>query len=82
MNNSSNFQKAKYTKQTIKCFRNNPYIEALPMILNEDEFIDIVNVYPDYSEEERKLPIEERLHCVDLVYEFFQGLSFQTRLYI
>lgn len=79
-NNINNFQKADYKDQIVKDYIGNPYIEALPSILSEDEFMELVNVYPSYSEKERALPIEVRLHCVELVYECFQQLSFHTAI--
>lgn len=71
---------AKYKEQTIKSYKGNPFIEALPPILHEDEISDLFNEYPDYDERERKLPIEERVHCLDLVYQCFQELTFHEEI--
>lgn len=74
--NISNFQIPEYKKQTVESYKGNPHIEALPNVLSDDEFANLVNNYPQYNEEERKLSIELRLHSVELVYECFQALDF------
>lgn len=71
---------AKYKEQPIKSYKGNPFIEALPPILHEDDFANLFNEYPEYDENERNLPIEERLHCLDLIYECFQELSFHEEI--
>lgn len=74
------FQVANYKEQNVPSYKGNPFIEALPNILSEEEFLKLVNTYPPYDENERNLPIKERIHCLNLVYECFQELEFHEEL--
>lgn len=74
------FQVAEYKEQNVPSYKGNPFIEALPNILSEEDFMNLVNTYPIYDENERNLPIQERIHCLNLVYECFQQLDFHEQL--
>jgi len=62
---------AQYRDQEIERYRGNPFIEALPPILTEDQAMDLLARYPKYDEKERLLPAHLRLHMVLNVAECF-----------
>jgi hypothetical protein len=66
--------KANYHEE-ISIYRNNPLIEALPEILEEDKVIDKLKFYPEFVEEERNLPAHLRLHLIQNVLDLFILLS-------
>lgn len=63
---------AKYTKQKVPDYRENPLIEALPDIFSEEELFDVLSSYPVYDEKEKKLPPHIRYHCVMRITRYFQ----------
>jgi AAA domain len=58
----------------ISIYSGNPLIEALPPILMEEEVIEKLQFYPEFSEEERNLPTHLRLHLIQNVLQFFTPL--------
>lgn len=66
---------ANYKKQLLPEYGGNPLIEALPKILNKEEYIDAVTNYPLFNESDRFLPPEVRLQCVMRMTHYFQPLS-------
>lgn len=58
----------------ISIYNGNPLIEALPAILTEEEVIEKLQFYPEFSEEERYLPTHLRLHLIQNVLQFFTPL--------
>ncbi|MFZ5969412.1 MAG: ATP-binding protein [Bacillota bacterium] len=56
---------AKYSKQIIEEYKDNPLIEALPYILSNNEIKIKMQYYPYYDVKEKLLPTELRLHCVN-----------------
>jgi len=62
---------AQYLSQDIERYRGNPFIEALPPILTEDQSMDLLARYPRYHEKDRLLPAHLRLHLVLNVSECF-----------
>ncbi|GAX45295.1 Tn7-like transposition protein C [Tolypothrix sp. NIES-4075] len=58
----------------ISIYSGNPLIEALPTILTEDEVIEKLQFYPEFSESERQLPAHLRLHLIQNVLQFFTPL--------
>lgn len=71
---------ADYKEQILPEYKNNPLIEALPMIQTMDEFITSVSCYPAFSKSERNLDASLRLHCVDRILDYFQPLSSHIEL--
>jgi hypothetical protein len=71
---------ADYKEQILPEYKNNPLIEALPMIQTMDEFITSVSCYPAFSKSERNLDASLRLHCVYRILDYFQPLSSHIEL--
>jgi hypothetical protein len=55
---------ATYKTQAVRAYAGNPLLEALPMILSEDDAIDGLGYYPDYRREDRALPNHIRYHII------------------
>lgn len=53
----------------------NPFIEALPPILNERDVARKLSVYPFYDERERLLDAKHRIHLTQRLYQYFQPLA-------
>lgn len=66
--------KADYISQEIIGYAGNPFIEALPPILTEDEAMEALAYYPGYDEEERPLPSHLRLHLIQSALQLFAPL--------
>lgn len=72
---------AEYSEQVIDEYRNNAFIEALPPILSRNEVIEQLASYPKYSQEERNLSSQYRLHIVvQRLLQLFQPLSLHLEL--
>lgn len=69
-------EKADYKEQLIPEYRGHPLIEALPPIWSEEEVIERLSYFPRFSEAERALPSEIRLHIIENSRELFvvQGI--------
>jgi AAA domain len=65
---------AQYRDHEIERYRGNPFIEALPPILTEDQAMDSLARYQKFDEKERLLPAHLRLHLVLNVSECFVPL--------
>jgi AAA domain len=65
---------ADYCSEQLSIYRDNPLIEALPTLLNEDAAFMAMQQLPRYDASERLLPSYERLHLVQEVMQFFQPL--------
>lgn len=66
--------KAEYKGSPIAEYNNNPFIEALPELDNEETIIRKLMINPIYSEEERYLDASIKLHIIHRLYQFFQPL--------
>src|SRR6266404_8715107 len=55
---------AHYLDQEIASYCGNPFIEALPPILTEDQVMEALARFPDYDEKDRLMPAHLRLHAV------------------
>lgn len=64
-------EKAVYRKQTINAYCDNPFIEALPDILDPETANDLLAVYPEYCETDRQKPTEMRQHLIRNAVRFF-----------
>lgn len=71
---------AVYRKQSVRHYEGNPLIEALPPIYSEEELIDLLSYYPDYLEEDRQAPTQDRLQMTKLATRFFQPLPIHIEL--
>lgn len=76
-----NFVEAQYKEQIVYDYKNNPLIEALPNLIEEDEVIDLLAEYPYFNKEERKLNKIYRCHLVQRIFQYFQPLSIHLDLY-
>lgn len=65
---------AEYLEQEISGYRDNPFIEALPPIMTEDEAMEALARYPLYDEREREMPAHLRLHAIQNALQFFAPL--------
>lgn len=77
----ANFVEAKYKEQIVYDYKNNPLIEALPNLIEEDEVIDLLAEYPHFDKEEQKLNKVYRCHLVQRIFQYFQPLSIHLDLY-
>lgn len=65
---------AEYKEQVIPECSGNPFIEALPPILNAEEAAERLAFYPPYHPQERKLESHYRIHMVQRLFQIFQPL--------
>ena len=54
---------ASYLEQELTGYQGNPFIEALPAIMTEDEVMEALARDPPYDDAERYLPSHLRLHA-------------------
>lgn len=66
---------AEYRDQDVVDYRFNPFIEALPPILSQEEVIDHLAIYPPLDPKERQLETHIRFHLVQRLFQYFQPLS-------
>lgn len=59
----------------------NPFVEALPPILTEDELVLQLSTLPDYTDEERNLSTEKRLEKLNFIFDVYQPLPTTITLY-
>lgn len=64
-------ESATYKEQLVPEYRDNPILEALPLIWSRDEVVERLSYFPRFSEEQRALPPEIRLHLIENGREFF-----------
>lgn len=65
---------ASYLEQEISGYRGNPFVEALPPIMTEDEVMEALARYPSFDEGERGMPSHLRLHAIQNALQFFAPL--------
>jgi hypothetical protein len=71
---------ASYHEQEVAAYKGNPFIEALPPILSEDDALEALARYPPYNKAERRLPAHFRLHCIQSALQFFAPLPIHLDL--
>jgi hypothetical protein len=72
---------AEYSEQTLPIYQGNPLIEALPPILTQEEFFELITDLPDYHNiDYNQFTPEERMHMVMTATEFFQPSSQHSHL--
>jgi hypothetical protein len=71
---------AEYNEQVIEEYGDNPFIEALPPILNELEAVEKLAVYPNFDPQERRLDKQYRIHMVQRLFQCFQPLMIHLDL--
>jgi hypothetical protein len=72
--------KAEYLESDTPIYKGNPFIEALPPLLDEDQAINCLARYPDYDESERLLPKHVRIHMIQNALHFFAPLPIHLDL--
>ncbi|MFZ3590325.1 ATP-binding protein [Bacillus sp. DJP31] len=71
---------AKYSEQQIKLYKHNPFIEALPPLLEIVDVAKRISRRPYYNEEERLLPPLQRIHMVQTIDHFIEPLPIHIDL--
>lgn len=66
---------ANYKDHKLPEYNDNPLIQALPLILSGEEFVEKVMTLPNYACEERELEAHYRFHCVERLSRYFQPLN-------
>lgn len=66
---------ASYLAQEVSSYQGHPYIEALPIIMTEDEAMEALARYPPYDESKRRTPSHLRLHMIQAALQLFVPLS-------
>lgn len=72
---------AKYTESPLPEYNSNPFIQALPPLVNRQEVIKRLTMNPSYKEEERKLDSIYRVHILQRLYKFFQPLPIHIQIW-
>lgn len=67
------YEEAVYKQQLLQ-YKNNPFLEALPPIFNEDDVLDRFMVTPRISKEDKQKDINIRYHVLKRVKNFIQPL--------
>lgn len=72
---------AVYLNQEIEDYQGNPFLEALPPILQQETIIGGFSFYPSYRNEERNDSTEYRCHYLRRLNKFFQPFGIHLKLY-
>jgi hypothetical protein len=72
---------ANYTEFPLEEFNKNPFIQALPPLVEKAEIIKRLTVNPLYKEEERDADSVYRLHMTQRLFQFFQPLPIHLEIY-
>lgn len=67
---SSNHVLASYTEQRIPDFKGNKLIEALPPAMTDQMLLEALSLRPDFSEEQRTWPDQDRLMMLESLQNF------------
>lgn len=68
------YEEAVYKPQFLPEYENNPFLEALPPIFNEDDVLDRFMVTPRISKEDKQKDVNIRYHVLKRVKNFIQPL--------
>lgn len=72
---------ANYTEFPLEEFNQNPFIQALPPLVDKPVVIKKLAMNPSFSEEERTMDSVYRLHMVNRLYQFFQPLPIHLEIW-
>ncbi|WP_186431373.1 ATP-binding protein [Clostridium sp. BSD9I1] len=73
---SKKFVQAKYTNQKISIYQDNPYIEALPDIIdNPEKLAELLSRYPYFNNKDLDLPPLYRVQLVRNIESYYKPLS-------
>lgn len=68
------YENAVYKQQELDEYKNNPFIEALPNIFNEEDVVDKFTLFPNINNEDRIKPSNIRYHIIKRAKNFVQPL--------
>ena len=72
---------AVYSDHILPEYNANPMIQALPHLMEEDEFLTSVTVMPDFSAEEKFFKPHLRVHCVERLSRYFDPINKTMQLH-
>lgn len=72
---------ASYTEYPLEEYNQNPFIQALPPLIDKPTIIKKLAVNPSFSEEERNLDSFYRMHMLNRIYQFFQPLPIHLEIW-
>ncbi|MGL6344189.1 MAG: ATP-binding protein, partial [Waterburya sp.] len=64
-----------YRDQKLREYNANPMIQALPLIMSDEEFLKSATVMPNFDPEERMLEPHLRFHCVERLSRYFDPID-------
>ncbi len=64
-----------YRDQKLREYNANPMIQALPLIMSDEEFLKSATIMPDFSPEERMFEPHLRFHCVERLSRYFDPID-------
>ncbi|WP_423752099.1 ATP-binding protein [Clostridium algidicarnis] len=68
------YEKAAYKTQELEEYKNNPFIEALPNIFNDEDVVDKFTLFPQINNEDRIKAPNIRYHIIKRAKNFVQPL--------
>lgn len=68
-------KEAIYKEQIIIDYKGNPFIEALPDVMSEEEAAKLISFFPEFDVKERELPKHIRPHCTERLKSFVLPFS-------
>lgn len=69
------FEKGVYKEQLLSEYTNNPFIEALPPIFNEDDVLERFMVTPRISDQDKLSETNIRYHVLKRVKNFYPAVT-------
>lgn len=65
---------AKYRNHKLPEYSNNPMIQALPLVMTDEEFLESAAKMPNFSPEETNFEPHLRTHCVERLSRYFEPI--------
>lgn len=72
---------ASYAEYQLEEFNQNPFIQALPQLVDKPAVIKKLAMNPSYSEQERKMETVYRMQMINRLYQFFQPLPIHLEIW-
>ncbi|SFM87243.1 ATP-binding protein [Rugamonas rubra] len=69
-----------YEASPVLEYAGNPLIEAMPPIMSEEDAAERLSNFPPFPDDERELPKEIRLHCINRISHLVQPLPIHLEL--
>jgi hypothetical protein len=70
-----------YTNRNVGLYKNNPYIDALPPMLDRADVIKMLASFPEYDNEERLLSVPERKLMVQNLFDYYYPTERTLEMY-